>query len=79
MNATGIVRKLDPLGRIVLPAELRKSLDLNVGAPLEIFVDGNKILLKKYEPVCVFCGEARDVSSYKGKLICNVCIDELRS
>ena len=58
MKSTGIVRKVDDLGRIVLPIELRRTLDINERDSIEIFVDGNQIVLKKYSPSCIFCGEA---------------------
>lgn len=78
MKETGIVRNLDPLGRVVLPIELRRIMNINTDDPLEIFVDEDKIILKKYEPSCIFCNEARNVSVYKGKLICSDCLDDLR-
>ena len=78
MKATGIVRKLDPLGRVVLPIELRRTMDINTDDPLEIFVDEDMIILKKYEPSCIFCNEAKNVSMYKDKLICSDCLDDLR-
>ncbi len=77
MKATGIVRKLDPLGRVVLPIELRRTMDINTDDPLEIFVDEDMIILKKYEPSCIFCNESKNVSMYKGKLICSDCLDDL--
>lgn len=77
MKSTGIVRKVDELGRIVLPIELRRTLDIDFKDALEIYVDGNQIILKKYEPACVFCGDAKDVISYKGKNICKNCISEM--
>jgi AbrB family transcriptional regulator, transcriptional pleiotropic regulator of transition state genes len=77
MKATGIVRKVDELGRIVLPKELRDTFDINIKDPLEIFVEGERIILKKYEPCCVFCGSAADTSYFKGKLICSSCITEV--
>lgn len=78
MKSTGIVRKVDELGRIVLPKELRNTLNLFEKDPMEIFVDGNTIILKKYEPACIFCGNARDIMSYKGKNICMDCMKEFR-
>ena len=78
MKNTGIVRKLDDLGRIVLPKETRKVLDMEEGTPLEIFVDGQTIVLRKYQASCIFCGEAADVTEYKGKKICKKCLKELR-
>lgn len=77
MKNTGVVRKLDPLGRIVLPKELRDNLDLE-DAALEIFVDGEDIVLRKYEASCIFCGEASNVIEYKGKKICKKCLKELK-
>ena len=79
MTSTGIVRKLDELGRIVLPIELRRTLDINDRDPLEIFVEDSTIILKKYEPACIFCGDARDVVNYKGKNICKNCLNELKT
>lgn len=79
MKSTGVVRKVDELGRIVIPIELRRTLSIAEKDPLEIFVDGEHIILKKYEPACIFCGDARNVSYYKGKNICQNCLDELKS
>lgn len=78
MKSTGIVRKVDELGRIVLPIELRRTLDIEVKDALEFYVDGSQIVLKKYEPACVFCGNATDVIHYKNKNICKTCIQEMR-
>jgi transcriptional pleiotropic regulator of transition state genes len=77
MKATGIVRKVDELGRIVLPIELRRTLDLDIKDPVEIFVDGEKIILKKYLPACVFCGNSDQTIYFKGKLVCNTCKSEI--
>ena len=78
MKSTGIIRKVDELGRIVLPIELRRTMDIGVKDMLEIFVDGDEIILKKYHPSCIFCSDARDVIPYKGKLVCKKCMEELR-
>ncbi|MGE4282562.1 MAG: AbrB/MazE/SpoVT family DNA-binding domain-containing protein [Clostridia bacterium] len=78
MKSTGIVRKVDELGRVVLPIELRRTLDIAEKDALEIYVDGSTIILKKYEPACIFCGNAKDVHVYKGKNICPQCMDELK-
>ena len=78
MKATGIVRKVDELGRVVLPVELRRTLDIAEKDSLEIFVDEETIVLKKYEPSCIFCGNAKDVIVYKGKNICPECLKELK-
>lgn len=74
MKSIGIVRKLDELGRIVIPRELRRTLDIKEKDSLEIFVDGDQIILRKYEPACVFCGQADGVNSVHGKNICPECI-----
>ena len=77
MKATGIVRKVDVLGRIVLPKELRTTLDIKVLDPMEIYVEDKLIYLKKYQPQCVFCGEAKGVTAYEDKNICGQCISEI--
>ena len=79
MKSTGVVRKVDELGRIVIPIELRRTLDIAEKDALEIYVDGDTILLKKYQPACIFCGEANDVTNYKGKKICKSCLIELKN
>lgn len=79
MKSTGIVRKIDALGRIVLPIELRRNMDVDDNASLEIFVDGDSIILKKYLPACVFCGEAKDIITYKGRNICQACRAKISS
>jgi len=78
MKATGIVRKVDELGRVVLPIELRRTLDIAEKDALEIYVEGSNIILKKYEPACIFCSNARDIVDYKGKNICPDCMRELK-
>lgn len=78
MKSTGIVRKVDELGRIVLPIELRRTMDIAERDALEIYVDGPSIILRKYEPACIFCGSAKDVISYKEKNICAACMQELK-
>ena len=77
MKSTGIVRKVDELGRIVLPIELRRTLDIDVKDALEIYVEGSQIILQKYEPACVFCGDSKDVIRFKEKNICRKCIHDL--
>lgn len=79
MKSTGIVRKVDELGRIVLPIELRRTLEIAERDSLEIYVDGSTIILKKYEPACVFCGDAKNVVNYKGRNICKSCLDEMKA
>lgn len=79
MKSTGVVRSLDRLGRIVLPIELRRTLDLKETDCLEIFTEGEQVILKKYSPACIFCGEAKDVINYKGKNLCSKCINEIQT
>ncbi|MBZ4687815.1 MAG: AbrB family transcriptional regulator, transcriptional pleiotropic regulator of transition state [Clostridia bacterium] len=73
IKSTGIVRKVDELGRIVIPIELRRTLGIEERDALEIYVDDETIILKKYEPACVFCGSAEEVSNFKGKNVCKQC------
>ena len=77
MKSTGIVRKIDDLGRIVLPIELRRTLEVSERDPLEIFIEDNAIILKKYQPACIFCGNAKDVTTFKGRNICPACMEEI--
>lgn len=78
MKATGIVRKFDENGRFVLPMELRKKLGLATSDDaLEIFVEGDNIILKKYEPACIFCQSMDDLITYKDKKICKKCSDKI--
>ena len=77
MKSTGIVRRVDEVGRIVLPMEIRKSLNIDTRDPVEIFVDSNQIILRKYEPACIFCGNADDVRIFKGRIVCKNCAKEL--
>jgi transcriptional pleiotropic regulator of transition state genes len=79
MKSTGIVRKVDELGRIVLPIELRRTLDINEKDSLEIYVDEGSIILRKYHPSCIFCDSTQDVIQYKGKNICRRCVADLDS
>ena len=78
MKSTGIVRRIDDLGRVVLPVELRRTLNLEVRDPVEIFIDGDAIVLRKYDAACLFCGAPRDLRSYRGKQICRSCLRQLR-
>lgn len=76
MKSTGIVRQLDGLGRIVIPMELRRTMNIAEGDGLEIFVDGEKIVLRKYAPGCTLCGSLNDLKYLSGKPICTSCITE---
>lgn len=77
IKSTGIVRKVDELGRIVLPIELRRTMDIAVHDPLEVYMTEDTVILKKHQPACGFCNNAKDVISYKGKNICPSCITSL--
>lgn len=77
MKSTGIVRKVDELGRVVIPIELRRTLGIEVKDALEIYVDGEKIILKKYEPACIFCGNADYVKHFNGRIVCRECISRM--
>lgn len=79
VKATGIVRKVDELGRIVLPIELRRTLDIAEKDALEIYVEGNSIILKKYQASCIFCGDSKKVIDFKGKNVCVRCLKELQA
>ncbi len=78
MKSTGIVRKLDTLGRIVIPIELRKTMGIEIKDSLEIFTEGSDIVVRKYAPGCVICGEAKDTMPFKGKLICADCTRDVQ-
>lgn len=79
MKSTGIVRKIDELGRIVLPIELRRTLGIQEKDRIEIFVDGESIILRKYQPACIFCDNAKDIINYKGKNICPECVKAMNA
>ena len=74
MKSTGIVRKVDELGRIVLPIEMRRTLGVDNRDPIEMFLDGKNIILRKYVPGCVFCGNPKGIIEYAGKRVCRDCI-----
>ena len=78
MKSTGIVRKVDELGRIVLPIEMRRTLDIAERDSLEIYVEGDSIILKKYQPACIFCGGVKDLVGFEGKNVCLECIARLK-
>ncbi len=73
MKSTGIVRRMDELGRVVIPIEIRNQFNIVEKDPIEIFVDGSSIVLKKFEPNCIFCGGTKNLIEYKNKLICENC------
>ena len=77
MKSTGIIRRMDELGRVVIPIEIRNKFDIVEKDPIEIYVDGSSIILKKYEPNCIFCGSTKDLVEYKNKLVCRKCSENL--
>ena len=77
MKSTGIVRKLDELGRIVIPKEIRKKLEIGQKDSIEIFIDGRSIVLKKFESGCIFCSNSKDLILFKDKLICKNCVKNI--
>ncbi|WP_281890945.1 AbrB/MazE/SpoVT family DNA-binding domain-containing protein [Paenibacillus sp. YYML68] len=77
MKPAGVVRKVDQLGRIVLPKSLRKRYQMNEGDPVEILVSGDHIILERYRPRCVFCGSMEQVSDFKERHICGECLREM--
>ena len=79
MKSTGIIRKIDELGRFVIPMEMRNKLGISNNDSLEIYVEGTSIVLRKYQPDCVFCGSSRNVVSYKGNNVCEKCVSEMKN
>lgn len=77
MKATGIVRKIDELGRIVIPIELRRSLGLEIKDPVEIYMEGKHVVLRKYETSCIFCGGEKSLDRFKEKVVCKSCKENL--
>ncbi|ACV63692.1 transcriptional regulator, AbrB family [Desulfofarcimen acetoxidans DSM 771] len=77
MKSTGIVRKVDELGRVVLPVELRRSMGIAEKDPIEILVDGELIVLRKYVPCCVFCGSSDGTQTFNKKIVCQQCATEI--
>jgi transcriptional pleiotropic regulator of transition state genes len=79
MKSTGIIRNIDELGRIVIPKEIRTKMEIGSSDPVEIYVDGEKIILVKHNPNCHFCGSEHNLTEFKGKNVCSSCLDELKS
>ncbi len=78
MKATGIVRPIDELGRVVIPKELRKVFQIKNRDSMEIFVEKDMIILKKYEPACIFCGDSDNIISYDGRMVCANCVEKMK-
>ena len=79
MKSTGIIRNIDELGRIVIPKEIRNAFDIKSSDPVEIYTEGDRVILTKYYPACIFCGGNEGVGYYKGKKVCARCLAELKS
>lgn len=77
MKATGVVRTVDSVGRFVIPMEIRKTMNINVNDSLEVFVDEDTILLRKYNPSCIFCKSLDDIIEFEGQKICKSCITKI--
>ena len=77
MKSTGIIRNLDELGRVVIPKEIRKKLNIDQKDPIEVYIEGNSIILKKFENGCIFCNNSKNLQVYKEKLICKKCLESL--
>ena len=77
MKATGVIRRVDELGRVVIPIEIRNQFGISEKDPMEIYVDGSSIILKKYEPNCIFCGNSKKLIEFEGKLICKKCANNI--
>ena len=78
MKSTGIVRRVDELGRVVIPIELRRAFDIGEKDGIEIYTEGDQIILKKYTNGCIFCGGKKDVVEFKGRDVCKSCIEEMK-
>lgn len=79
MKNTGILRRIDELGRVVIPIEIREKFNIKEKDPLEIYVDNQFIMLKKHEDTCVFCGKVENLQSFKNKMICNKCLNDIKN
>ena len=79
MKSTGMIRRVDELGRIVIPKEIRGKLEIKEKDPIEIYVDGHSIVLKKFEENCIFCGSSRSLIKYMNKIVCGKCLEKLKN
>ena len=77
MKSTGVIRRVDELGRVVIPIEIRTQFGISEKDPIEIYVDGSSIIFKKYEPNCIFCGNSKKLIEYEGRPICKKCADAI--
>ena len=79
LKSTGIIRKVDELGRVVIPVEIREEQKIVEGTKMEVFVDANKIVFQKYQISCLFCGKTKDIIIFRNNLVCKKCIDEMKN
>ena len=79
MKDIGIVRNIDEMGRLVIPKEMRRKMDIDTGDEIEFFIEGDRIVLRKYQPSCLFCGGEGVLVEYKGKRLCTDCVAEMKS
>ena len=78
MKSTGILKSVDELGRIVLPKKMRENLDIDIRDKVELFVEGDRIILQKYVPNCIFCGAEQNIFIFNGKRLCAECLESLK-
>ena len=78
MKSTGILRSVDELGRIVLPKSMRQNLEISERDQLEIYTEGDRIILRTYQPSCVFCETSENIVFFNGKRVCSACLEELK-
>ena len=78
MKSTGVVRKMDDLGRVVLPIEIRKMMEIGEKDAVEIFTDDDRIILQKYQPACIFCNSVDDIVYFNGKRVCAACVAKMK-
>ena len=78
MKSTGVIRRVDELGRIVVPKEIRKKLGIGTDDPVEIYVEGEQIILKRYVEACIFCGKSENICKFMDRPVCSECISALK-
>ena len=79
MKSTGIVRKIDELGRMVVPKEIRDTMGIEKNDPMEFFVEGNRIIVTKYTEGCSLCGNSENLQNYRDKKLCSACIEAIKA
>lgn len=77
LKATGMIRRVDELGRVVIPIEMRNKFGITEKDPMEIYVEGTSIILKKYEPNCIFCNNSKNLVEFEGKQVCSKCVNKI--